>query len=117
MQNPDSQKYRCPKCSALPGSPCLTLDGREAQKVHFGRPEPGPRQSAAFRRAEESLRTSPLRPTSSATGIWIGSEFISRTESVPYGVWVCPCGESREVLSAAGVVEMNEAYAAHSACR
>jgi hypothetical protein len=117
MQRIESQKYHCPKCKAEPGRPCVTTWGVEAEKVHYGRPDPSPKLRAAFRRAEETLRTSPLHPTAASTGIWIGSEFVSRDESVPYGAWYCPCGESREVLSLAGVVEMNERYAEHAPCR
>lgn len=117
MQNPQSQKYRCPKCGAQPGRPCLTVDGRVAGKVHYGRPDPSPRERSAFLRAEEILRTSPLRPTRSSPGIWAGSVFVSRSESVPYGVWVCSCGASREALSLLGVLEMNEEYGRHQQCR
>lgn len=113
MQITEHQKYRCPKCAAAPGAPCLTMDGREAAKVHWGRPVGGPHA----RRAEATLQSSPLRPSASAPGIWIGSEFVSRDVSVPYGVWYCRCGASLEALSVEGVAEMNRAYADHAGCR
>lgn len=117
MQNSQSQTHKCPKCDALPGQPCVTIDGREAAKVHYGRPGPGPGAQRAFEVAERTLRTSPLRPNAQSTGIWIGSEFVGRGESVPYGAWYCPCGENREALSAFGVMEMNRLYGEHAGCR
>jgi hypothetical protein len=118
MQNTESQKYRCSKCEAESGEPCRAADGRIAEKVHYGRSSwVDKRLIEARAKAEETLRTSLLRPTATSTGIWIGSVFVSRDESVPYGAWYCPCGESREVLSLTGVVEMNERYAEHAPCR
>jgi hypothetical protein len=38
MQNPDHLKSPCPKCDAGPGEPCTMRYGREALKVHYGRP-------------------------------------------------------------------------------
>lgn len=32
------QYARCPKCGADRGEPCTTLSGREAERVHYGRP-------------------------------------------------------------------------------
>lgn len=119
MQKSESQKYRCPKCAAMPGDPCLTVDGRVAEKVHYGRPNPpgDSHAGAAYRRAVSTLATSPLRPSVSSPGIWVGAEFMGQGLTVPYGAWVCPCGESREVLSREGVDEMNCAYTAHADCR
>lgn len=118
MQNTESQKQQCPKCDAGPGEPCVTLSGEVAEKVHHGRSSWLDRRiSKARGEAREALRTSPLRPTPHATGIWIGSAFVSRDNSVPYGAWCCPCGESREALSLEGVLEMNRLYAEHSRCR
>lgn len=118
MQNTESQRQRCPKCQAGPGEPCVTLSGELAEKVHYGRGGwLDKRILDARREAKRILRTSPLRPTPQATGIWAGSVFVSRNESVPYGAWVCPCGESREALTLTGVLEMNERYAEHRACR
>lgn len=119
MQRIESQKYRCPECEAAPGEPCVTTWGAVAEKVHYGRPDAplSGRMEKAFREAERILRTSPLRPTPDATGIWAGSVFVSRSESVPYGAWVCPCGEGREALTLTGVLEMNERHAEHAECR
>jgi len=119
MQNEDSWKYPCPKCEAAVGSPCVTLDGREAEKVHYGRPNrPTDRRMAAAReRVRKTMATSKLRPTPASPGIWIGSEFVSRNESLPYGVWVCSCGEFREARSLLEVTEMNLRYAEHEQCR
>ena len=119
MQNAESQKYRCPKCEARPGEPCFTLDGREAGKVHYGRPVPpaDARTARAYARAENTLRTSPLRPSGGSPGIWIGSEFVSRSESVPYGAWYCSCGSAAEALSLEGVLGLQVLYAEHRGCR
>lgn len=119
MQNTESQRYKCPRCVAQPGEPCLTVDGRVAEKVHYGRPHPpsNPRMALAYERAQRALDTSPLRPTPERTGIWVGSEFVSRDVVIPYGAWYCPCGEHRVALSKEGVIEMNLAYADHAECR
>lgn len=119
MQNTQSQTYKCPKCGALPGTPCVTIDGREAMKVHYGRPNrpEDPRMAAAFERAEIALSTSPLRPSVSKPGVWIGSEYVGRDVDVPYGAWYCSCGEERVTLSRAGVDEINRLYGEHADCR
>lgn len=112
MQLASSQSYQCPRCPAKPGEPCITVHGDVAEKVHYGRPAP-----PALSRAKANLESSSLRPTASGTGIWIGSEYAGRGESVPYGAWYCPCGEHREALGLADVLEMNDRYAGHAACR
>lgn len=118
MQNPEHQKSKCPKCRADRGEPCVTLEGRVADKVHYGRPSwLDPAIKKAHQEAKHALRTSPLRPTATSTGIWIGSVFVNRDYSVPYGAWHCPCGESREAVTLSGVLAMNELYAQHAACR
>lgn len=117
MQNTDSQMYTCPECQAAPGVPCVTPQGEAAESAHYGRAEPSGRFVRAREEAKRTLRTSPLRPTPAATGIWIGSAFIRRGESVPYGAWCCPCGESLEAMTLAGVMAMNQAYAEHAPCR
>lgn len=117
MQNPESKTYHCPKCGAQPGADCLTIDGRVAAKVHYGRPERPPHLMRAWDEAVRILATSPLRPTPQRTGIWVGSVRAGRGQEVPYGVWHCPCGENFEALSLEGVVKINELYAAHAGCR
>lgn len=118
MQSIEALSHPCPKCRAQRGEACVTLAGAVAEKVHYGRPSrTDKRLQMATARAKETLRTSPLRPTAASTGIWIGSEFVSRDESVPYGAWYCPCGERREAVSFQGVMEMNRLYAEHQPCR
>jgi hypothetical protein len=38
MQDPKHIKSKCPKCHAERFQPCITNDGRVADKVHYGRP-------------------------------------------------------------------------------
>lgn len=38
MQIADHQRSKCAVCHANRGEPCRTLDGRIAERVHFGRP-------------------------------------------------------------------------------
>lgn len=117
MQNPESQQHRCPKCHALPGNPCVTLYGREAERVHYGRPQPSPVQLRAYGRIRETMASSSLRPTVENTGIWFGSEYIGKGEGVPYGAWQCPCGESMTAIGDFEVRTMNALYAEHGHCR
>ena len=37
-QEPEHQLSKCPKCRAGRNEPCVTTDGREAERVHYGRP-------------------------------------------------------------------------------
>lgn len=38
QQKPESQKSKCPKCKMGKEIPCRTNSGREAMRVHRGRP-------------------------------------------------------------------------------
>ncbi len=38
-QRAEHQRSKCPTCGAARGAPCTTRGGREAERVHYGRPE------------------------------------------------------------------------------
>lgn len=115
-QNHASQQQRCPKCHAQPGEPCMTLEGYEAEKVHYGRPHPSPREVQALEAAQRAAATSRIRPNPNLPGILLGSEYVGRNQSIPYAVWFCACGESSEAVGA-GVGRVQRAYEQHAACR
>lgn len=48
MQNPDNQTARCGTCGAPPGRPCKTRGGKEAGKVHWGRPRRSSRAERTY---------------------------------------------------------------------